>query len=110
MTGDEWRCMQCGRYYYPKLATSGPVNRMLPPDVPIAERRQVRQPGGVVSNNPNRLIDAQASRDRQWKDRNKLVVHYLDRGFDIREIAERTGITPRNIRSVRERLSEYATD
>ena len=113
LDAEEWRCLQCGRYYYlePALKTAlestavSPAKSALLLNGPVIQRRHPRQPGGMASNNLNPLLEARESRDREWKARHGAVIHYLDRGYKIGEIAARTGLSPRNIRSVRERLA-----
>ena len=114
LEADEWRCLQCGRYYYlePVLnaaVASAPQTASLVND-PAVPARQQRQPGGMAANNPNRLVQAKESRDKEWLGRHRTVIHYLDRGYEVGEIAARTGISPRNIRSVRERLTDTVSN
>jgi len=113
LDADEWRCLQCGRYYYvePALKTALESTVASPAETaqfrngPVIQRRHPRQPGGMASNNLNPLIEARESREREWKARNEAVIHYLDRGYKVSEISARTGLSPRNIRSVRDRLA-----
>tara|TARA_B100000029_G_scaffold512844_2_gene610627 strand:+ start:904 stop:1293 length:390 start_codon:yes stop_codon:yes gene_type:complete len=110
---DEWRCLQCGRYYYlPPTQESAPSQAepdLVTAHVPEQEHSR-RRPGGMAGNNPNRFIQNQESKNKEWQARNRVVISYLDRGFKVAKNAQLTGSSPRNIRSVRERLTELAVN
>ena len=54
----------------------------------------------------NELITATDRSDNRWWDRNQQVISYLDQGKTIREIAAIVGTGFRQIRIIRERLSD----
>ena len=106
--GDEWRCFQCGRVYYPqnspmelqlgaadfeRLDTAGES----PPKV----RRSARH--------LNPMIKATRFNEETWWTKNKTVIYHLDQGKKVREIAEIVGQGPRQIRVVKERLRDLRT-
>ena len=105
LDGDEWRCFQCGRVYYPRRS---PME--LIPGAPAAtseaetelERPKVRR----SARHLNPELTAPRSNEQQWWTNNKAVIHHLDQGKKIREIAEIVGQGPRQIRVVRERLRD----
>ena len=105
LDGDEWRCFQCGRVYYPRRS---PME--LIPGAPAAtseaetelERPKVRR----SARHLNPALTAPRSNEQQWWTNNKAVIHHLDQGKKIREIAEIVGQGPRQIRVVRERLRD----
>ena len=93
---DEWRCLQCGRYYYPRSPYLSEIN-------PAGGQKRRRSPsGGVAGRNINSLIDAQSRKQERYPQ----VIAYLNEGRTVREIAALTGLSPRAIRSARERSSE----
>ena len=110
LDGDEWRCWQCGLYYYPKSqAADSPrdpehtngtllnLSRAMPGRLGRRSR---------ASRDINSVIAAKTrSEDRWWK-RNKDVVRYLDEGRSVREISDLIGRGQRQIRVIRERLND----
>ena len=112
LDGDEWRCWQCGQYYYPrpavldlpeeppqKLRDSGPVSAGEAVSRP--HQRAKRAPRNI-----NSLIMAKDRSDRRWWRRNKELIQYLDEGRTIREISLMLTRGERQIRGVRERLHD----
>ena len=105
LDGDEWRCFQCGRVYYPQrspielipdpLAVTGEAG-------PERERPKIRR----SARHLNPMLAATRSNEQQWWTKNKAVIHHLDMGKKIREISEIVGKGPRQIRVVRERLRD----
>ena len=93
---DEWRCLQCGRYYYP--------NRPLLPETNgIQDRNWVRKPsGGIAGRDINSVIEAHSRRQA----RHPQVTAYLNEGRSVEEIAALTGLSTRIVRSVQEHLAE----
>ena len=88
----DWRCLQCGHYYYPKPAA-------LPETDPANGQTWSRRPsGGVAGRNINSLIEARSRREA----RHPSVITYLKQGRTVQEIATLTGLSPRAIRSLRE--------
>ena len=101
---DEWRCCQCGHYYYPDL----PQTELLPPQAdPMggSGRRRGRLRGGYVERNINLVIRAQTISNERWWACNQQIVTYLDEGRSIQEISALTFKGMRQIRVARERLA-----
>lgn len=107
LDGDEWRCWQCGHYYYarPERETlfeepPEPVSSDQPPAAPAAPRmkatRSLRDINGAIATR-NR-------RDKRWWIRNMEIIRTLDDGCSVKEIAKSIGRGPRQVRVVRERL------
>ena len=108
LDGDEWRCWQCGQYYYPR-----PTVLDLPEEPTVSDpllageagsrprRRAKRAPRNI-----NSLIMAKDRSDRRWWRRNKELIQYLDEGRTIREISLMLTRGERQIRVVRERLHD----
>ena len=106
--GDEWRCFQCGRVYYPE---STPISLQLDAanaeqtGVAVGERPIVRR----SARHLNPVIATTRSNDERWWNKNKTVIYHLDQGKKVREISEIVGQGPRQIRVVRERLRDLRT-
>ena len=96
LDGDEWRCWQCGRYYYPK---SDPL------DVPEGSQRRA-QPRRAPRNTNSRIM-ARIRSEHRWWSRNQGVIQHLDQGLSVREIALRVKLGERQIRIIRERLNDF---
>lgn len=112
LDGDEWRCWQCGQYYYPKSAVlemppDPPLNLGVSPYAVVPQRSvQKGRRGHRGPRNINSLIMAKDRSDRRWWRRNKIVVGYLDEGRSIRDIALLASRGERQIRVIRERLHD----
>ena len=107
MDTPDWRCWQCGRYYYPERSLwellLNPAESQHPLAVQEAEPERKRRKA-TRSRRINSVIAATDRSDNRWWDRNQLVISYLDQGRTVREIAEIVGACPRQIRVIRERL------
>lgn len=106
----EWRCWQCGRYYYPERS----ARELLTHPVDLQDRLLGQEPErkrrkDTRSRRINSAIAATDRSDSRWWDRNRQVITYLDQGKSIREIAEVVGAGPRQIRNIRDRLSNPRT-
>ena len=103
----EWRCWQCGRYYYPERS---PWELLIDPaevQHPLAAREEEPERKRRKATRSRRINSAIAATDRsdsRWWDRNQQVVGYLDQGKTVREVAEIVGVGPRQVRVIRERL------
>ena len=106
---DEWRCFQCGIIYYPQQ----PSMELLPDPIeikrPLATEFSPGEtgPDRKVRRSPRRInavLDAKRRSDEDWWNRNQQVIHRLDNGNSIRQIAESVGSGARQIRMIRERL------
>ena len=105
---DEWGCIQCGRYYYPKAdlrlalprltaAASGGGNE---------SRRKRRRAGGIAGRNINSVVQSQLASTQRWREQNQQVIACLDAGRTVAETVGELGRDPRQVRSVAERLRE----
>ena len=63
----------------------------------------------MMSNDPDRVIEALESKCKVWKARRRVVIHCLDQGYAVNEIAARTGFSLGYIHSVQERLANSLT-
>ncbi len=86
--GDEWRCLQCGKYYYP----------------------QAHQPLEPVVNHKtwgiNASIRATQASEARWRSSNSEIIDHLSAGRTPREIASLTNQGLRRVRSVKDRLRQ----
>ncbi len=106
----EWRCWQCGRYSYPKIAGLEPM-----PDLPEGEAagamteeprtRRHRRPQWAVGD-INSLIVAKLRSEERWWSRNRDLIQYLDERRPVREISTLVGRSERQVRVVREQLND----
>ncbi len=114
LDGEEWRCWQCGQYYYP--ITESLDQREEPPNPSLAaaigeimpSQRKTR-----VSRSPRNLNSRIVARDRsdsRWWERNRDVVKYLDQGLSVREISILVSHGERQVRIIRERLHDLRTN
>ncbi len=115
LDGDEWRCWQCGQYYYPKPAVldlpEEPLRNPMDSDIVSAHEAgeavgRPRQRAKRAPRNINSLSMAKDRSDRRWWRRNKELIEYLDEGRTIREISVLLARGERQIRVVRERLHD----
>lgn len=109
---DEFRCWQCGSYYYPKADLPelplGPPTYPAsgdPNDLPGAPRRRRRRSRWAVRD-INNLIVAKDRSEQRWWVRNDQIIKYLDEGKPVREISLLVGRSERQIRVVREQLND----
>ena len=111
LDGDEWRCWQCGQYYYPK-----PARVELPARPSGRERLNCTfgasasgarlQPRRRSPRHVNSLIMAKDRSDDRWWQKNREIIRHLDEGRTVKEISELVGRGERQIRVVRERLND----
>jgi hypothetical protein len=108
---DEWRCWQCGHYYYPKLKLEQALleTRGLSP-VPIWTNKKVQSAPlgqrGRTTRHINSLIGAKDRSEERWWVRNQAAIRYLDEGRSTGEISSLVGCGERQIRVIRERLND----
>ena len=114
LDGDEWRCWQCGQYYYPRRSVETlrdllletrhePITTSSQPIFPQSQetrRRATRSLRGV-----NSRIAARDRSDRRWWLKNMEIVRHLDEGKSVKEISSLVGRGQRQVRIVRERLA-----
>ena len=111
LEGDEWRCWQCGQYYYPvrtllEMPEEPPDPELLPADEEGSERRPNRVRARRSPRNINSRIMAKDRSDRRWLLRNREIIRHLDQGLGVREISQLVARGERQIRIVRERLND----
>ena len=111
LDGDEWRCWQCGQYYCPRPASVQlPVRS--PERVHSTQTNAApassggRQPRSRSPRHVNSLIMAKVRSDDRWWQKNREVVQYLDKGHTVKEISRLVSRAERQIRVIRERLSD----
>jgi hypothetical protein len=113
LDGDEWRCWQCGTYYYP----SEPVMD-LPLEVQMTvaefhdvdsepEPRRVRARRRTMTN-INSVIMAKERSESRWWSKNQDIIERLKEGRSVRDISELVGKGQRQIRGVQERLKDMS--
>jgi hypothetical protein len=109
----DWRCWQCGRYYYPERSPwellLDPAESQHPLGVQAEEPERKRRKA-TRSRRINSAIAATYRSDNRWWGRNQQVISLLDQGKTVREIAEIVGAGPRQIRVIRERLYDLRTN
>ena len=110
LDGDEWRCWQCGLYYYPKppVTESPPAIDHINGAVLTLGRttngRLHRR--SRAARDINAVIAAKDRSEDRWWNRNKDVIRYLDEGRTVRDISLLIGRGQRQIRVIRERLND----
>ena len=114
LDGDEWRCWQCGQYYYPMSESPDMLEEPPNPEMVAAggegvlgeTRTRVRR----SPRNLNSRIIARDRSDNRWWDRNRDVVKYLDQGLSVREISGLVSHGERQVGIIRERLHDLRTN
>ena len=114
LDGDEWRCWQCGQYYYPMSESPDMLEEPPNPEMVAAggegvlgeTRTRVRR----SPRNLNSRIIARDRSDNRWWDRNRDVVKYLDQSLSVREISGLASHGERQVRIIRERLHDLRTN
>ena len=106
---DAWRCWQCGRYQY--AGTPRPQHRQEEEWEQSLKRGAVPLPvkrayAGMAGANINGMLRLRKLRDERWWQRNSQVIAYLDEGRTVREISMLIHRGARQIRVVRERLTD----
>ena len=118
-----WRCWQCGQYYYRiriradngvgthfapfDLQDSDTAHHLDPGSEEVRPAKSRRQGYGARSaRNIDAVIRAKRVSDERWWARNRQAIEYLDQGLSIREIAVLLHRGERQIRVVRERLTD----
>ena len=105
LDGDEWRCWQCGQYYYPTPLLTETLGEA--PGEGLW-RRRIRMVSRTMRH-INSLIRATDRSDQRWWIKNQKIIGYLDEGRNVREISLLVGQGERQIRIVRERLHDLRT-
>ena len=100
---DEWRCLQCGHYYYPHqpgLAVG--ISEISFPSNHNGSRQRKGRFGG---KDVNSAVGAAMRSDQNWWSRNQEIITHLSQGHSVQEVATLTGKGQRQIRAARERLA-----
>ena len=104
LDGEEWRCWQCGQYYYPPLregeALEEPPNSVALSTESVPPRRKLRRSLRDI----NSAIAARDRSERRWWIRNLDIIRRLDEGNSVKDVATAVGRGPRQVRVVREKL------
>ena len=107
---DEWRCWQCGTYYYPSPAKADVPLRSVATERPTVmiggAVAQLRRRSKRAARDINSVIAAKNRSENRWWNRNHEVIRFLDEGRTVREIATLIGRGQRQIRVIRERLND----
>lgn len=115
LDGDEWRCWQCGTYYYPNepimdlpLEVKGSELVYQADDCEaVATRVRVRARRRTMTN-INSVIMAKERSENRWWSKNQDIIDRLKQGYSVRDISDLVGKGQRQIRGVQERLKDMA--
>ena len=79
MEGEDWQCLQCGRYYYNRPVLSVPEATELEHLSVNGRRAGRRKPsGGIAGRNINAFVSGQRARSEGWLSRNQQVINFLN--------------------------------
>ena len=110
LDGDEWRCWQCGRYYYPERPLPQLLQDPAEAKHPLTEAEDTinrkRRKSTRSVRRINSVIAARDRSDQNWWTKNQAVIAQLDQGRSVSEISQDLGWGARQVRIVRERLYE----
>jgi len=110
LDGDEWRCFQCARYYYPRPAALDFLFESGASEAPSCNGEEPEQARrrrrGRAPRSINSVIAAKTRSDRRWRVRNGEIIRHLEEGRSVAETALLMGRGQRQIRTVRERLKD----
>ncbi|NQW23970.1 MAG: hypothetical protein HQ475_11045 [SAR202 cluster bacterium] len=121
LDGDEWRCWQCGTYYYPnepvmdlplearepELVLQGAVSGVGSDVEEEARPRRLRARRRTMTN-INSVIMAKERSEQRWWNKNQDIIDRLKQGDSVRDISETVGKGQRQIRGVQERLKDMS--
>lgn len=112
LDGDEWRCWQCGTYYYPHepvkdLPLENQESTIVITDDCEVPTRLVRARKRRMTN-INTLIKAKVRSEQRWWTKNQDIIDQLKQGHKVRDISELVGKGQRQVRGVQERLKDMA--
>ncbi len=116
---DEWSCFQCGAIYYPErqimelqldprerqhsMSTTGSTARSTGESDSRLRHPRARR----LARHLDISISTARANDEAWWNKNQRVIHLLDQGKKVQEIADIVGQGPRQIRGSRERLLDF---
>lgn len=113
LDGDEWRCWQCGTYYYPNepvmdlpLEAKMSAHEFRDADCE-PETRRIRARRRTMTN-INSVIMAKERSENRWWSKNQDIIDHLKEGHSVRDISELVGKGQRQIRGVQERLKDMS--
>ncbi len=113
LDGDEWRCWQCGTYYYPNapimdlpLESQMTQQELEETEIEI-EQPRVRARRRTMTN-INSVIMAKERSENRWWSKNQEIIDRLKEGYSVRDISELVGKGQRQIRGVQERLKDMS--
>ena len=112
LDSDEWRCWQCGHYYYSKIdlpelpMMSGLDTPSEEADNPIVAPQRRRRRSRWAVRDINALIVAKDRSEQRWWSRNQQLIRFLDEGRSVREISVLVARSERQVRVVREQLND----
>ena len=113
LDGDEWRCWQCGTYYYPNepvmdlpLEVKGSEMVFQTIDA-VAKPARTRARRRTMTN-INSVIMAKERSESRWWTKNQDIIDRLKQGYSVRDISELVGKGQRQIRGVQERLKDLS--
>ena len=113
LDGDEWRCWQCGTYYYPDEPVMDLPLEALQSDLVFQSEasdlipRRVRARRRTMTNIHSVIMAKERSENRWWT-KNQEIIDRLKQGYSVRDISELVGKGQRQIRGVQERLKDMA--
>ena len=114
LDGDEWRCWQCGQYYYPMSESPEMLEEPPNPEMVAAGGEgslgEIKTRVRRSSRNLNSRIIAGDRSDNRWWERNREVVKYLDQGLSVREISSLVSHGERQVRIIRQCLHDLRTN
>ena len=111
LDGDEWRCFQCGTYYYPNEPVMDLPQEELEsePDFDASDydvnSRRVRVRRRNMPN-INSVVKAKERSEIRWWTKNQDIIYRLKQGYTVREISELVGKGQRQVRGVQEQLND----
>jgi len=113
MDGDEWRCWQCGTYYYPNqpvmdLPLESEQSELVFQIVDSEPRPSRTRARRRTMTNINSVIMAKERSESRWWTKNEEIITRLKQGYSVRDISDLVGKGQRQIRGVQERLKDMS--
>lgn len=111
LDGEDWRCWQCGTYYYAKppvmdLPPEPESARVSYDEMTVLARPRRQRARRRTMTNINSVIMAKERSDQRWWTKNQVIIDFLNSGHSVREISVMVGKGQRQIRGVQERLRD----
>lgn len=111
LDGDEWRCWQCGTYYYPNEPVMDAPLQAVGTELAAQSNEDEAIPRRVrtrTMTHINLAIMANQRSEDRWLTKNQDIINRLKRGDKVRKISELLGKGERQVRAVQERLKEMS--